>query len=87
MKIFDTATVFHNKNGSDCYLFPDFIVAYENIVKSFGIINHMDLRIKSYKQKRKKFLIIVDYTWKYDIKTAVTHKMIIIKFQLFYIMN
>ena len=53
--------------------FPDFIVAYENIVKSFGIINNMDLRIKSYNQlfmKRKKFLIIVNYTWKYINKIA-----------------
>lgn len=80
LTISDTAMVFHNKNGSDYYLFPGFIVAYESSNASFGIIDYKDLHIESHNQKFIETEAIphdtetVGYTWKYVNKNGSPDK-------------
>lgn len=80
LTISDAALVFHNKNGSDFFLFPGFIVAYESSNKSFGIIDYKDLHIESHYQKFIETESIpndaetVGHTWKYVNKNGSQDK-------------
>ena len=80
LTISDQAMVLNNKNGSDYYLFPGFIVAYESSNSSFGIVDYKELNIESCKIKFIETQTIptdtevLGNTWKYVNKNGSPDK-------------